>query len=84
MIGHVSQRKKMDNFEYQSLRKVIKEHGVDVIENFNKKFKEMKVEGKRKSVTGVLYTEYEPYFLSKTTILYLNWKLCTWVKRARL
>ena len=48
MIGRVSKRKKMDNFE-----------------NFNKKFKEMKVEGKRKSVTGVIYTEYEPYFLSK-------------------
>ena len=51
MIGGVSKRKRMDNFEYQSLRKVIKEHGVDVIENFNKKFKEMEVEGKRKSVS---------------------------------
>ena len=59
MIGRVSKRKKMDNFEYQSLRKVIKEHGVDVIENFNKKFKEMEVEGNRKSVAGVIYTNPE-------------------------
>ena len=36
----------MDNFEYQALRNVIKEGGVDVIENLDKKFKDMKVEGK--------------------------------------
>ena len=57
MLGHVVKRKRIDNFKYQSLRNVIKKHGVDVIENFDKKFKEMNVEGNRKSVAGVLNTE---------------------------
>ena len=56
MLGHVVKRNRIDNFKYQSLRKVIKKRGVDVIENFDKKFKEMKVEGNRKSVAGMLYT----------------------------
>ena len=56
MLGHVVKRKRIDNFKYQFLRNVIKKCGVDVIENFDKKFKEIKVEGNRKSVAGVLYT----------------------------
>ena len=49
-------QERIDNFKYQSLGNVIKKRGVDVIENFDKKFKEMKVEGNRNSVAGVLYT----------------------------
>ena len=55
MMGGIRKRKMIDNFEYQSLRKVIKEHGVDVIENFNKKFKEMKVEGNRKCCWSAIH-----------------------------
>ena len=64
MLGHL--RKRMDDFEYQALRNVSKEGGVDVIENFKKKFKEMKVEGNRKRVSEVLYTESEHICLPET------------------
>ena len=55
ILGCVRKRKIIDNFEYEALINVIKEGGVDVIENFEKKFKQMKVEGNRKSIAGVLY-----------------------------
>ena len=60
MLGCVRKRKRLDNFEYQALRDVVKEGGEDVIERFQKKFKEMKVEGNRKSVAGVMYTNLKP------------------------
>ena len=47
----------MNNFEYQSLRDVVKEGREDIIKRFKKKFKEIKVEGNRKSVAGVMYTD---------------------------
>ena len=53
MLGHVVKR--IDNFKYQSLRNVIKKRGVDIIENFDKKFKEMKVEGNRKCCWSAIH-----------------------------
>ena len=44
MLGRVKKRKRMDNFEYQALRNVIKEGGEDVIGNFEKKYQELKIE----------------------------------------
>ena len=38
MLGRVKKRKRMDNFEYQALRSVIKEGGENVIDNFEKKY----------------------------------------------
>ena len=60
MFGFVRKRMRMNNFEYQSLRDVVKEGREDVIERFEKMFKEMKVYGNRKSIAGILYTESEP------------------------
>ena len=57
MLGCVRKRKRMDKFEYRVLRDVVKEGGEDVIERFEKKFKEIKVEGNRESVAGVIYTD---------------------------
>ena len=37
----VKKRKRIDKFIYQALRNVVKEGGVDVIKNFEKKFKEL-------------------------------------------
>ena len=80
MLGKVRKRKRMDNFEYQALRSAVKE-GDDVIERFEKKFKEIKVEGNRKSVTGVIYTESKQvrtdlhdtkYIKSKMEALYMG------------
>ena len=36
-------RRKMENFEIQSLIKVVEEAGPNVVSNFEKKFKEIKV-----------------------------------------
>ena len=48
MLEKMRKRRKMENFEIQSLRNVVKEGGPNVVSNFEKKFKEIKVEGKRK------------------------------------
>ena len=52
----------MENFELQTLREVVKENGPAVVENFEKKFKEIRVEGKMKSLkeSTTLYTEKLP------------------------
>ena len=48
----------MENFEIQALRNVVKEGGLDVVKNFEKKFKEIKIEGKRKAVlSSTMFTE---------------------------
>ena len=47
----------MENFEIKSLRNVVKEGGLDVVENFEKKFKEINIEGKRKVSSSAMYTE---------------------------
>ena len=59
----MKKRRKMENFELQSLREVVKEKGPAVVENFEKKFKEIRVEGKRKSLkeSTTLYTERPPH-----------------------
>ena len=50
----------MESFKIQALRNVVKENGPDVVANFEKKFKEIKVEGKRKSHASTMYTEPLP------------------------
>ena len=46
----------------QFLREVAKENGPTVVKNFEKKFKEIRVEGKKKSLkeSTTLYTERPP------------------------
>ena len=34
MLGHFRKRKKMDNFEYQSLRNVVEEDGEDILTRY--------------------------------------------------
>ena len=62
MLQKLKKRRKMENFELQTLREVVKVNGPDVVENFEKKFKEIRVEGKRKSLkeSTTLYTESPP------------------------
>ncbi len=59
MLGRVKKRKRMDNFEYQALRSVINEGGENVIDNFEKKYRELKIEGNRKKVAETMYMESE-------------------------
>ena len=52
----------MENFEIQSLREIVKTGGPDVVKNFEEKFKEIRVEGKRKTFKDAVtnYTESPP------------------------
>ena len=57
----MKKRKRMENFEIQALRNVVKENGPDVVENCEKKFKEVRIEGKRKSLSSsTMFTETLP------------------------
>ena len=61
MLEKMRKRRKMESFELQSLRNVVKEGGVDVVENFKNKFKEIKIEGKRKAVSSsAMYAQKLP------------------------
>ena len=58
MIGKMKKWKKMEGFEIQALRDVVKKGGPEVIEKFEKKFKEVRKKGKRKSVSSsTMFTE---------------------------
>ena len=57
MLEKMRKRRRIENFELQSLQNVVKEGGPDVLTNFEKKFKEIKIKGKRKSYNSFLYTE---------------------------
>ena len=52
----------MESFEIQALRNVVKESSPNAVDNFEKKFKEIKIEGKRKSHNSysTMYTETLP------------------------
>ena len=50
MLQKLKKRKRMENFELQSLREVVKANGPDVVKNFEEKFKDIREEGKRKSL----------------------------------
>ena len=54
MLSIIKKRKKIEKFVYQALRNIVKDGGVDVLQNFKKKFKEMRVEGCRKYVSSAL------------------------------
>ena len=42
MLQKLKKRRKMENFELQTLREVIKVNGPDVVKNFEEKFKEIR------------------------------------------
>ena len=50
MLQKLKKRRKMENYELQTLREVVKENGPAIVQNFERKFKEIWIEGKRKSL----------------------------------
>ena len=62
MLQKLKKQKRMENFEIQTLREVVKTNGPEVVKNFEEKFKEIRVEGKRKNFkeTSTNYTETPP------------------------
>ena len=67
MLQKLKKRRKMENSELQSLREVIKVNGPYVVKNFEEKFKEIRVEGKRKSLkdSATHYTETPPQLITR-------------------
>ena len=57
MLSRVRKRKRIDNHELQSLRDVVKKGRDTVFKDFEEKFQEVVVEGKRKKTSVVNYTE---------------------------
>ena len=62
MLQKLKKRKRMENFEIQALREVVKDNTEDVAENFEKKIKDIRLEGKRKSLnsSSTMFTEILP------------------------
>ena len=48
IMQKIKKRKQKENFELQALREIVKENAEDAVEKFETKFKEFRVEGKRK------------------------------------
>ena len=59
MLMKLRKRKKIESYELQALRNVVKENAADVVTRFENKFKETRIEGKRKfnGTTTAHYTE---------------------------
>ena len=61
ILGKIKKQRKMESFEIQALRNLVKEGDPDVVENFEKKFKEIRIEGKRKAMlSSAMFTEQLP------------------------
>ena len=75
----------MENFELQSLREVVKTYGPDVVKNFEEKFKEIRVEGKRQSFKDSVtnYTETPPQ-LTTWNLSRHRLNPCIWVRNPSL
>ena len=67
MLQKLKKRMKMENFDLQAMREVVKVNGPDVVKNFEEKFKEIRVEGKRKSLkdSATHYTESPPQLITQ-------------------
>ena len=59
MLGKAKKRKKLDSFEFQALRTIVKSGGDEVIDKFEKMYRELRVEGQRKKLKETLYMEAE-------------------------
>ena len=62
MLQKLKKRRKMESFELQALREVVKENGQAVVQNFENKFKEIRVEETRKYLnsSSTMFTEILP------------------------
>lgn len=59
-LEKVRKRRKMEGFKLQSLCNVVKEDGPNLVTNFENKFKEIRIEGKRKYYNSSSYVEKLP------------------------
>ena len=66
ILGRIRKRKIMDNSKFQALRDVVKKGGEGIVEKFEKKFKDIKIEGKRRSAPSVMYSDHVPDKLPDT------------------
>ena len=79
MLQKLKKRRKMESFELQVLRELVKENGQAVVQNFERKFKEICVEGKRKSLKRPQpFTLKSPLPLTIQKLSKSILKLCIW------
>ena len=86
MLRNMKKRKRMDKFEYQAFSNVVEESGYDILEKFETKFKEMRVERHRKvfHLSCMQKMSMTIFLILNTQGLNLNiLRLCTWVLRMR-
>ena len=59
MLQKLKKRKRNENFKIQVLREIVKDNKEDVVDIFETKFREIRIEGKRKShnSSSIMYTE---------------------------
>ena len=57
MLSRVKKRKEIDSHKLQSLRDIFKKGGETVIKDFEDRFQEVIIEGKRQKTSVVNYTE---------------------------
>ena len=70
MLGRMRKRKRIHRYELQALRDVVKKGGEDIGKQFEEKFKEIRVEGKRiKTSAAVHYTDVSSDLSSSDPLL---------------
>ena len=72
MLGRVKKRKKIDSHDLQSLRNVVKKGGETVIKDFEDKFQEVIIEGKRKKTSVINYTQLSSRNKGELQTLYMG------------
>ena len=84
ILGRVRKKKRVDDYELQALRYVVKKGGDAVVEEFKKNFKEVKIEGKRKkaSTSSILDRLLVIVFLSQSPKR-RNWTPYMWGHRVK-
>ena len=52
MMQKMKKRRRVENFKIQALREIVKEIAPDLVERFENKCKEFRIEGKRKALSA--------------------------------
>ena len=71
MLMKLRKRKKIESFELQALKDIVKDNAADVVTKFENKFKETRIEGKRK-FNGTITTHYTESRRKEVETMYMG------------
>ena len=71
MLMKLKKRKKIESHELQALRNIVKENAADVVTRFETKFKETRIEGKRR-YNGTAATYYSESRCQNAETMYMG------------